>query len=277
MVLSEFGEQRPTVIPIAPREPIAIPISPEYYPLSPRQREVLALAAQGLSKPEIGQRIQRDEETIKNHVRIILQKLGDLHSIDDAVVRGFEMGELNIEAISEGLEPERIEILDPQRRRLFDEIVEDGAAKPYKQIAQSFGTTEQGIKWRASELFAELGVRNRTHALTLSLVNNFDQSVAQAMEKLSIVGFNALHLLGINPHMKEVEIANYLHVSISVVKHRLRDAYKVLGVANKGQAAQLALRLHQRKERERRLAEKPMAAILIHISQSAPESAVVQF
>jgi len=53
--------------------------------VSARELEVLQLVAQGLSNREIGKRLFISENTVKNHVRNILEKL-QLHSRMDAVM-----------------------------------------------------------------------------------------------------------------------------------------------------------------------------------------------
>jgi DNA-binding NarL/FixJ family response regulator len=53
--------------------------------LTDRELQVLKLVAEGLSNREIGQRLFISENTVKNHVRNILEKL-HLHSRMEAVV-----------------------------------------------------------------------------------------------------------------------------------------------------------------------------------------------
>ncbi len=66
-VVAEFSRLAPPARP--PDEGL-----PE--PLSEREKEVLRLLAQGLSNREIAERLFLAEGTVKNHVTIILQKLG---------------------------------------------------------------------------------------------------------------------------------------------------------------------------------------------------------
>jgi DNA-binding CsgD family transcriptional regulator len=60
-------------------------------PLSPRQRETLALLAAGLTTAEIATRLGVAHETARNHIRRVMRALG-VHSRLAAVARGRELG-----------------------------------------------------------------------------------------------------------------------------------------------------------------------------------------
>jgi DNA-binding NarL/FixJ family response regulator len=64
---------------------------PLIEPLSPREMEVLALLAEGLSNQEIAERLTIAHGTAKNHVSNILSKL-DVHDRMQAVLRAQEIG-----------------------------------------------------------------------------------------------------------------------------------------------------------------------------------------
>jgi DNA-binding NarL/FixJ family response regulator len=89
-VIEEFARQRPVAAPPPPRA---------VAELTPREREVLALLARGLSNPEICERLVISEATAKTHVARILQKL-DLRDRVQAVIYTYETG-----LVAPGLSP----------------------------------------------------------------------------------------------------------------------------------------------------------------------------
>ncbi len=59
--------------------------------LSSRQREVLALLAEGVQARAIAARLGLSEATVRNHIRLILRKLG-CHSQLEAVAVAYRIG-----------------------------------------------------------------------------------------------------------------------------------------------------------------------------------------
>lgn len=72
-------------------EPVAVPVPAAYKELTEREREIFALAAQGLSNAEIAQREYLSEATVKTHISRILTKLA-LRDRVQLVVFAFEHG-----------------------------------------------------------------------------------------------------------------------------------------------------------------------------------------
>ncbi|HVF30720.1 MAG TPA: response regulator transcription factor, partial [Pyrinomonadaceae bacterium] len=54
----------------------AVDEDPAFETLSPRERDILGLIAQGLSNAEIGDRLSISEKTVRNHVSNVFDKLG---------------------------------------------------------------------------------------------------------------------------------------------------------------------------------------------------------
>jgi DNA-binding NarL/FixJ family response regulator len=80
-----------TTVPSAATEAAATLIEQ----LTPREREVLTLAADGLSNREIAAELEISEHTVKFHLASVFGKLG-ASSRTEAVRRGFELGLVEI-------------------------------------------------------------------------------------------------------------------------------------------------------------------------------------
>jgi len=84
-LIGEFTRLRPRTAGRSATSPAALGA------LTPRETEVLRLVAEGLSNPEIADRLAVTEETVKTHVSRVLNKLG-LRGRTQAVVIAYESG-----------------------------------------------------------------------------------------------------------------------------------------------------------------------------------------
>lgn len=78
---------------LASRQPVALAASPGLAPLSPREREILALVADGLGNKIVAARLGISEHTVKTHITSIFTKLG-AESRAEAVAIGARVGAL---------------------------------------------------------------------------------------------------------------------------------------------------------------------------------------
>jgi DNA-binding NarL/FixJ family response regulator len=65
-------------------------------PLTPREIDILSLVAEGLTNAEVARRIGRTEDTVKVHVKNILQKL-EAHDRTEAVTKALRRGFIRLE------------------------------------------------------------------------------------------------------------------------------------------------------------------------------------
>jgi DNA-binding NarL/FixJ family response regulator len=79
-LIAEFARMRPRT-----------PAGGTLAALTSRETDVLRLLAEGLSNPELAERLRVGEETVKTHVSRILSKLG-LRDRTQAVVMAYETG-----------------------------------------------------------------------------------------------------------------------------------------------------------------------------------------
>ena len=77
--------------PVAPGAGDAKPKSSDFEDLTPRERDVLDLLAQGYRNQEIAQELVLSPKTVRNYISILFGKL-DVHSRGEAIVRAREAG-----------------------------------------------------------------------------------------------------------------------------------------------------------------------------------------
>lgn len=101
--------------------------------LSPREREVLPLLAEGLSNIELGERLFISVNTVRNHVRNILKKLG-VHSRLEAVAIAIRNELIPPLAVAEA--PDVLVDVD---------VSADGAVRDHAEAQSESGHGEPGI------------------------------------------------------------------------------------------------------------------------------------
>ncbi|GEM_PF-2607806 len=283
MTATESGR---SVIPVLPRDRVGFHISKPsneiestgLHPLSPRETQLLTLYAQGFTKPQIGGFLGISVETVKNHLSNVQSRMGGVDSLNSAIVVAAGAGILDPEALLGEISPYAPDQLDLEKSRRFQAIVEDGASKPYKQIGPDFGETEGEFRKRAGKLMDEMGVRNRTHALTLHLAHlratQFDAVVFQ-VGTLPLVAYNALHLLAVNPSVSDREIADFLHTTVGTVRGSLAKSYRMLDVDDRFGAIDVIQRVRQRKQEREEFARKSVVPIQIYTSEPASDLTMV--
>jgi DNA-binding NarL/FixJ family response regulator len=82
-LIDEFTRLRPRAAAAAAAATLA--------PLTPRETEILRLIAEGLSNPEMADRLVVSAETVKTHVSRVLNKLGVRDRVQ-AVILAYETG-----------------------------------------------------------------------------------------------------------------------------------------------------------------------------------------
>jgi len=92
--LSEFrnGNKRPELDPI----PSNLPYDPGLDKLTPRERQVLLLLAQGLGTDDLASRLHISQATTRNHIQSIMSKL-KVHSRLEAVAFAYQKGLMEID------------------------------------------------------------------------------------------------------------------------------------------------------------------------------------
>jgi DNA-binding NarL/FixJ family response regulator len=75
----------------APRAAAAPARATELGQLTPREREIVSLVAEGLRNEEVGRRLGITEKTVRNHLTAVFQKLGVSGRLE-LVVHAFERG-----------------------------------------------------------------------------------------------------------------------------------------------------------------------------------------
>ena len=73
-----LSEEEPSTItsPAAPTEQLSTPVSEHPAGLTPREVEVLGLVAEGLTNPQVAQKLFLSPRTVQRHLNSVYRKLG---------------------------------------------------------------------------------------------------------------------------------------------------------------------------------------------------------
>lgn len=119
--------------------------------LTPRQRDVLALLAEGATNGEIAHRLGLRPNTVKLHVRDVYRRLG-VHSRVDAMRAAAARRPVAATADAT-LSARELQVLG---------LVADGLSN--RAVATALVVSENTIKFHLRRIYARLGVRNRVQA-----------------------------------------------------------------------------------------------------------------
>ncbi|MDT3395304.1 helix-turn-helix transcriptional regulator [Streptomyces sp. B1866] len=127
-------------------------------PLSARQREVLALVAQGSTPTEAAAALGLSDNTVYSYLRLSAEKLGAPER-PGLVHAAYTSGQLPPPPGDEQMRPEI-----PARQRALLDLLADGLK--VRQAAARLGTSSRRARREISALCAVLGARTAAHAVT---------------------------------------------------------------------------------------------------------------
>lgn len=204
MPFAENPERGPVTISVIPRDQIAIPIfaTPDNGPqsLSPREAQVLTLAAKGFSGPQIAARLRISDFTVNHHLDNSRVKL-DTNTTPSAVAAAARRGDLDLRRVTPRyFRRSSLESLAPAERELFSDLTSNEGHLTYEQIAHFRETSVPSIKKRSAKLRKKLRARNRTHLVAIDLrMEKMKQLAHREIEVLRMVALgNTYGETGVN-------------------------------------------------------------------------------
>lgn len=164
--MHERDYELPATIPLEPLEnPLLRDILGQ--PLSPRQSEVIILAAMGMSRSQIGRELEISPGTVTNHKRVVWMKLG-VNSTTEAICRLIDEDKIDFtKIIPDGFDSTTIDGLLEAEKRVLEAMTEDKGRNSQKQIAHNLGIPIRKIKTHSSAIFKKTGIRNKQNAIAL--------------------------------------------------------------------------------------------------------------
>lgn len=135
---------------------------PRQKKLTPREREVMRLVAQGLSNREVGEQLSLAMGTVKWSLHNIYEKL-DVSNRAQAVWFVLNRQPDVLYDPDDERQPMGDAESISRRRRQILKLVADGLSN--RDIAETIFLSEATIKWHLYHLFRLLGVRSRSQAI----------------------------------------------------------------------------------------------------------------
>ncbi|WP_139333522.1 LuxR C-terminal-related transcriptional regulator [Mycobacterium sp. SP-6446] len=230
----------------APARPTAGdgPESQRLASLSPREREVLMLAAEGLTNPEIAAQLRIGLETVKTYVKQALAKLGarDRNEAVAMVFRDRGQHPGSPANAPEGLQ-ERLASLSGREYEVMSLLYK---GRSTREMAALLHISANTVRSHVKHVLTTLGAANRAEAMAmlaglLSPSGTSAEALQKCLAGLTRRQREVLTLLA-TKGLTDQQIAAELHISESSVRTHIQRIVTKLGATNRVQAVAMLFR-----------------------------------